>query len=105
MPKTGKSNPFEKKNLYYTRDITPKRVTSGGAHLRGIAPGQHSSEKTLQQWQIVNDSVIDLTKLEIEPRPPAPIGISLPLRQPAGNKNMEFRWHSDRNEFVYSSAP
>ena len=29
--------------FHYTRDITPKRVTSGGwrVHLRGIAPGQH----------------------------------------------------------------
>ena len=36
----------EKSNLQYTRDITPKRVTSGGAHLSGLAPGQHSSEET-----------------------------------------------------------
>ena len=35
-----------KSNLHYTRSITPKRVTSGGAHPRGLAPGQHSSEKT-----------------------------------------------------------
>ena len=28
-----------KSNLHYTRGITPKRVTSGGAHLRGLAPG------------------------------------------------------------------
>ena len=34
-------------NLHYTRDITPKRVTSGGVHLRGLAPEQHSSEETL----------------------------------------------------------
>ena len=25
--------------------ITPNRVTSGGAHPRGLAPGQHSSEE------------------------------------------------------------
>ena len=30
------------KNLHYLP--TPKRVTSGGAHLRGLAPGLHSSE-------------------------------------------------------------
>ena len=34
-------------NLLNTRGITPKRVTSGGVHLRGLAPGQHSSEETL----------------------------------------------------------
>ena len=28
-----------KSNLHYTRGITPKRVTSSGAHLRGFAPG------------------------------------------------------------------
>ena len=39
---------FESKsNLPYTRGITPKRVTSGGIHLCGLAPGQHSSEETL----------------------------------------------------------
>ena len=44
-----------KKKFYYTRDITPKRVTSGEAHLRGLAPGQHSSEETLQRWRAVGD--------------------------------------------------
>ena len=29
----------KKSNLPYTRSSTPKRVTSGGAHLRGFAPG------------------------------------------------------------------
>ena len=33
-------------NLHYTRSITPKRVTNGGAHFRGLAPGQHSSDLT-----------------------------------------------------------
>ena len=41
----------KKSNLYYTRDITLKRVTSGEIHLRGLAPGQHSSKKTLQRWR------------------------------------------------------
>ena len=31
-------------NLHYTRRVSPKRVTSCAAHLRGLAPGQHSSE-------------------------------------------------------------
>ena len=29
-------------NLHYTRDITPKSVTSVGAHLRCLAPGPHT---------------------------------------------------------------
>ena len=33
-------------NPRYNRSITPKRVTRGGAHLRSLAPGQHSSEET-----------------------------------------------------------
>ena len=44
-------------NLHYTRRITPKRVTSCGAHLRGLAPGQHSSEEASQRWRVVGDTV------------------------------------------------
>ena len=46
-----------KSNLHYTRRITPKRVTSCGAHFRGLAPGQHSSEETSQRWRVVGDTV------------------------------------------------
>ena len=44
-------------NLHYTRRITPKCVTSCGAHLRGLAPGLHSSEETSQRWRVVGDTV------------------------------------------------
>ena len=47
----------QKSNLHYTRGITPKRVTIGGAHLRGLAPGQHSSERTSQRWRAVGNTV------------------------------------------------
>ena len=46
-----------KSNLPYTRGITPKRVTSGGAHLRCLAPGQHSPEEISQRWRAVVDTV------------------------------------------------
>ena len=46
-----------KSNLHYARRITPKRVTSCGAHLRGLAPGHDSSEETSQQWRVVGDTV------------------------------------------------
>ena len=36
----------KKSNLHYTRGNTLKRVSSGGAHLRGLAPGQHSPKET-----------------------------------------------------------
>ena len=58
----------KKSNLHYTRGITPKRVTSGGAHLRGLAPDQHSSEETSQRWRAVGDSKSDLTGPGIEPK-------------------------------------
>ena len=38
-----------KSNLHYTRRIAPKRVASGVAHLRGLAPGLRSSEGTSQR--------------------------------------------------------
>ena len=53
-------------NLRYTRGITPKRVTSGGAYLHAVVPGQHSSEETSQRWQAVGDAVSASTDLEIE---------------------------------------
>ena len=43
------------------------RVTNGGAHLRGLAPGQYSSEETSQRWQAVGDAVSDSTGWRIEP--------------------------------------
>ena len=46
--------------------ITPKRVTSGGINLRGLAPGQHSSEETSQRWRDAGDTVSNLIGLVIE---------------------------------------
>ena len=37
----------------------PNGATSGRARLRASAPGQHSSEETLQRWQTVGDDVFD----------------------------------------------
>ena len=58
----------QKSNLHYTRGITPKRVTSGRAHLRGVAPEQHSSEETSQRRRAVVDTVSDLAGPGIEPQ-------------------------------------
>ena len=54
LTETGK---LKKSNLDYTRGMTPKRVTSGGAHLRGSVPGQHSSEETSQRCRVIGDTV------------------------------------------------
>ena len=61
----------------------PKRVTSGGIHL-GLAPGQHSSEKTSQRWRAVGDAVPDLTGPGIEPQTSRREEMSEPLYQLAG---------------------
>ena len=64
-------HPFSSKsksNLHYTRVILIKRVTSGGVHLRSLAPGQPSFEKTSQRWRAVDDTVSDLIDPGIEPK-------------------------------------
>ena len=39
-------------NLRYTAGVTPKRVTSGGFHFRGSAPGQHTNVAAVAgRWQ------------------------------------------------------
>ena len=40
-----------------TRDISQKRVTGGGIHLRDLAPGQTSSEETSQRWRGMGNTV------------------------------------------------
>ena len=67
---------IRKSNFHYTRGITPKRMTSGGVHIRGLVPGQHSSDETSQRWRAVGDTASDLSCLGDEPRPPAPLAIS-----------------------------
>ena len=61
---------------FRSRGITPKRVTCGGADLRDLAPGQHSSEGTSQRWRAVVNSISDLTGPESIPTPPSPIPMS-----------------------------
>ena len=51
----------------YSRGIMPKRVTNDGVYLSGLAPGQHSSEKTWQRWRVVGNNV-NLTVPEIKPQ-------------------------------------
>ena len=57
--------------VHYTRGTTPKRVTSGGVHLCGLAPGLHSSKETSQRWRAIGHTEFVLTGPEIEPRSPA----------------------------------
>ena len=63
---------LKKSNPHYTHGMTPKRITSGGIHLRDLASEQHSSGETSQRWRAVGDTVIGLTGLGSEPKPPAP---------------------------------
>ena len=43
-----------------------KRVTKGGAHLRGTASEHHGTEETLQWWRTVGDTVSNSISLGIE---------------------------------------
>ena len=38
------------------------------AHLRDLAPGQHSTEETSQRWRAFGDAVSDLTDPRIKPQ-------------------------------------
>ena len=69
VSRTTAEQKIKKSNLHHTRGITSKRVTSGGAYLRGLAPEQHSSEKTSQRWRAFGDTVSDSTDLRLEPTP------------------------------------
>ena len=54
-----KTNKNEKSCLCHTRGVAPRRVKSGGAHLR--APGQHRSEETMQRQRAsMGNTVTDL---------------------------------------------
>ena len=46
---------FKTSNFHYTRVFTPKRVTGGRAHLRGLASG--NSALTSKRWRTVGESV------------------------------------------------
>ena len=63
--------------FYYTRDITPKRVTRGGALLHDLVPGLHSFEERSQRWRAVGGTVSDSTGRKSNPRPPAPVACAL----------------------------
>ena len=52
---------YQNSNLHYARVITARRVTSGGARLRGLAPVQHISEEISPRCRAVVDTVTDLT--------------------------------------------
>ena len=74
-----------KSNLHYILGNTSKRVTSGGAHLRNLAPGQHRMKNRRSGGDLLATlSVYNLTGLEVEPLPPTPKTMLLLLYQPAG---------------------
>ena len=64
-----------------TRGTTQRRemlrVMSGEAHLRGLAPGQHSFEETPQRWRAGDDAVSNLPVWESNPRSQASTAMPL----------------------------
>ena len=65
------------KSSLYSRYCT-NGVMSGSTHHRRLAPRQHSSQDTLQQWRALGDTVPYLTSRRIEPQH------RLRVRYPAG---------------------
>ena len=48
---------FKKKHVFFEKKNEGKKtiyITGCGARLRGLAPGQHSSEETSQRWRVVS---------------------------------------------------
>ena len=66
LQKHARNNDY-KSNLHHTRGITPKRTTSGGVYLRGLASELYSSEETSHRCRADDDTASDLTGLGIEP--------------------------------------
>ena len=69
----AKGSKKKKSILHYIRGFAPKRVMSGGALLRDLAPAQHSFEDTSQRWQAGNDAVSDLIGLGIKQNCSSPL--------------------------------
>ena len=60
---------FQKTKIFIILPLShrSKRVTNGGVHLRGVAPGQHISKETSQRWRSIGCTVSNLTGPKIEP--------------------------------------
>ena len=58
-----------KSDLHYTRGITTKRVTSGGAHLHCMGPSmRNKAPKKYRDGGLPSETLSDLTALGNEPR-------------------------------------
>ena len=64
------------RNNHLVERITTRRVTRGGAHFRGFAPGQHRFEVRRNIAAVATLCPL-LPALATNPRPPAPIAMSL----------------------------
>ena len=62
----GQQQRVQKSNFNYTRVNTPMRVA--GPHLRGLAPGQHTSAETSQRRRAIDDTASDLIGPRFEPQ-------------------------------------
>ena len=67
---------ISKSNLYYTHDITPKRVTRGGIHLRYLAQGNAAPKKLRSDGEPLTTLCPILPARESKPRPSAPMSLT-----------------------------
>ena len=82
-----------KSNLHYTRGITPKRVTSGGARLRALAPEQHSFRRNVTAMASRWRHCADLTGPGIEPKTSRTDSARLATELTAGTISVEMNVH------------
>ena len=84
------------KSSLQSRYYTQTCVTSGGAHLRGLAPGQRSSEETSQQRRAVDNSGSEITGPGIEPK-------TSRADSNVGNHKATERYYIGRNNLKYTT--
>ena len=65
--------PNQKSSLDYAHGITPKRVMRGGVRLCDLALGLHSFKGISQRWQVVSNTMFDLTSPGVKPSHTDPI--------------------------------
>ena len=75
--------------LHYICGSTSKRVTSGGAHFRGLAPGQLNKKRGS-----VDDTLSDLTNQGIVARPSVAIAVCLTIELRGQQKQDMARMHA-----------
>ena len=74
-----------------------KSVTSGGAHLRDLAPEQHSYEGTSQRWRVFGDAASALREFKTGPLAPSAVPFEYLLLSKVANNCQWFADYTTRH--------